>query len=318
MNKQIPIFYACDDAFVKYTIVSLASIKANASLDRKYHVYVLYTDISDEMKQKVLALGDENFEISFENVSEQLNLISKSLPLRHYYSKTTYYRLFIATMFPELDKALYLDSDISVCADVSEIYDTPLGDNLLCAITDAFVESDETLCLYTKNRLGIDSKYYINAGIILMNLSLMRDIDFESTFLTLISRVKFDVAQDQDYLNALCNGRIVYLGGEWNVMPFFSELSGKSPKIVHYNLDNKPWQKDGVPFSEIFFSYARECAYAEEIAEAAKNKDPERTKKSIEETKALVLLSLSEALDNDENERIKREINLCKKEIIRI
>ena len=53
MNKQIPIFYACDDAFVKYTIVSLTSIKANASLDRKYHVYVLYTDISDEMKENI-------------------------------------------------------------------------------------------------------------------------------------------------------------------------------------------------------------------------------------------------------------------------
>ena len=50
MNKQIPIFYACDDAFVKYTIVSLTSIKENASRERQYHVYVLYTDISEEMK----------------------------------------------------------------------------------------------------------------------------------------------------------------------------------------------------------------------------------------------------------------------------
>ena len=50
-NKQIPIFYACDDAFVKYTIVSLSSMIKNASKEYKYKVYVLHTDISEEMKR---------------------------------------------------------------------------------------------------------------------------------------------------------------------------------------------------------------------------------------------------------------------------
>lgn len=310
---------SCDDGYIPYLAATLTSIKRSRDESREYIVRILSTQISNEHITRIISFYSEaGFRVEFHNISRAVEDILPRLHTRDYYSKTTYYRIFIPRLFPELDKALYLDCDISVCSDVSEIYDTPLGDNLLAAVTDAFVHKDETLSLYSKNRLGIDSKYYINAGIILMNLSLMRDIDFESTFLTLISRVKFDVAQDQDYLNVLCNGRIVYLGGEWNVMPFFSELSGKSPKIVHYNLDNKPWQKDGVPFGEIFFSYARECAYAKEIAEAAKNKDPERTKKSIEETKALVLLSLSEALDYEENERIRREINLCKKEIIRI
>ena len=37
-NKIVPIFYACDDAFVKYTIVSLSSMIKNASKDCKYKV----------------------------------------------------------------------------------------------------------------------------------------------------------------------------------------------------------------------------------------------------------------------------------------
>ena len=97
MEKRIvPIFYACDDAFVKYTIVWLYSMIQNASKDVNYKVHVLHTEISDEMKEKLSALGNENFEILFENVSEHLDAISKKLPVRDYYSKTTYYRLFIA------------------------------------------------------------------------------------------------------------------------------------------------------------------------------------------------------------------------------
>ena len=35
MIKEIPIFYACDDAFAKYTIVSLSSMIKNASKERQ-------------------------------------------------------------------------------------------------------------------------------------------------------------------------------------------------------------------------------------------------------------------------------------------
>ena len=68
-KKIVPIFYACDDAFVKYTVVSLYSMIKNASSDCEYKVHILHTNISDDMKEKLLALGNENFEISFENVS---------------------------------------------------------------------------------------------------------------------------------------------------------------------------------------------------------------------------------------------------------
>ena len=122
-NKIIPIFYACDDAFVKYTIVSLSSIIKNASKGHQYKVYVLNTSISDEMKNKLTELENEQFEIEFVDVSERLSAISKELPVRHYYSKTTYYRFFIAEMFPQYSKAIYIDSDTVVLGDISKLYE---------------------------------------------------------------------------------------------------------------------------------------------------------------------------------------------------
>ena len=70
MTKPIiPIFYACDDNFVKYTIVSLHSMIRNASTAYRYHIYVLHTGISEPMMEKVLALKNDCFEITFENVT---------------------------------------------------------------------------------------------------------------------------------------------------------------------------------------------------------------------------------------------------------
>lgn len=41
--REIPIFFACDEGFVKYTMVSIKSIMENASRDRRYHIYIYYT-----------------------------------------------------------------------------------------------------------------------------------------------------------------------------------------------------------------------------------------------------------------------------------
>lgn len=113
MNK-IPVFYACDDNFVKYTMVSLQSMMDHASKEVQYEIHVLHTNISEEMQKKMYAMENANFSVQFDHVTEYLHSIQEKLPLRDYYSKTTYFRLFIAEMFPEIDKAIYIDSDTIV------------------------------------------------------------------------------------------------------------------------------------------------------------------------------------------------------------
>ena len=97
---MIPIFYACDDRFLKYGVVSLFSLMKNASPDRSYRVYFLHTDISKVKQLQTKKLAYDNFEIIFEDVTDYLKSIAEKLPLRDYYSKTTYFRLFIAEMHP--------------------------------------------------------------------------------------------------------------------------------------------------------------------------------------------------------------------------
>ena len=58
-SKIIPIFFACDNNFVKYTVVSLKSIMANASKDYHYIVHILNIDISEEMQKKIHEMANK-------------------------------------------------------------------------------------------------------------------------------------------------------------------------------------------------------------------------------------------------------------------
>ena len=60
MNK-IPVFYACDDNFVKYTMVSLQSMMDHASKEAQYEIHVLHTNISEEMQKEDACYGECEF-----------------------------------------------------------------------------------------------------------------------------------------------------------------------------------------------------------------------------------------------------------------
>ena len=262
----VPIFYACDDAFIKYTIVSLSSMIENASKDFDYDIHVLSTTATVGMKEKVLRLQNENFKIVFDDVSSYLTSIQDKLPIRDYYSKTTYYRLFIAEMFPELEKAIYIDSDTVVQGDISELYLHELGENLVGACHEqAMVQVDE-YGTYVEKNIGIDRNCFFNAGVLLINCRLFREEDVLGKFMELLHIYNFVVTQDEDYLNVICKDRVLWLDQRWN-----TEMLGEIPypaeefKIIHYIMVSKPWHYHDCRHGDIFWRYAEKTEVYDDI-----------------------------------------------------
>ncbi|MBE6807900.1 MAG: hypothetical protein E7524_00350 [Ruminococcaceae bacterium] len=267
MKEQIiPIYYATDNNFVKYTIVSIYSMIKNASKNYKYHIYILHTEISSEMKNEVLKLGNGNFEISFCDVTDYLKSISDKLPIRDYYSKTTYYRLFIAEMFPEYDKAIYIDSDTVVQGDISELYLTDIGDSYVGACHEqAMVQVDE-YGTYAEKVVGVSRHNFFNAGLLLINCDMFRMHFVLDKFIEYLHVYNFVVTQDEDYLNLICKDHVYWLDQRFNT-EVFGEIpySIKEAKIVHYIMTSKPWHYNDCRHGDIFWEYAKETAVYEEI-----------------------------------------------------
>ncbi len=280
-NKiTVPIFYACDDAFIKYTIVSLHSMIENASRDFDYDVHILSTTATEEMKAKVLKLQNENFKITFDDVSSHLAAIQEKLPIRDYYSKTTYYRFFIAEMFPSLDKAIYIDSDTVVQGDISELYMTELGEHLVGACHEqAMVQVDE-YGTYVEKNIGIDRNAFFNAGVLLINCRLFRDECVLEKFVELLQIYNFVVTQDEDYLNVICKDKVLFLDQRWN-----TEMLGEIPyppeefKVIHYIMVSKPWHYHDCRHGDIFWKYADKTeVYADIKAELDSYTDEQRAR----------------------------------------
>ena len=93
----VPIFFACDEEFVKYMLVTIRSVMENASDGQDYRIYVLNTSISDARKKQVTdqVSEDSRFTVEFVNVTPYLDELKEKLPLRDYYSLTTYYPIFL-------------------------------------------------------------------------------------------------------------------------------------------------------------------------------------------------------------------------------
>lgn len=296
-KETIPIFFSIDDSYAPFLSVALASIVQNASTEYDYIATVLCEELSEQNRKRLAGLGADHFEIRFVPMENRLDHISDRIGNRlraDYFTLTIFFRLFIPVMFPEYDKAIYLDSDIVVPGDISELYLTELGDNLIAAAADHSVVDVPPFANYIENAVGIDKYHYINSGVLLMNLKRLREVGLEQRFLELMNRYHFDcIAPDQDYLNALCRGRIVFLPPYWDAMPTKGKEPMKEPKLVHYNLFEKPWCYEDVQYESYFWKYAGDAGYLPEIMDV-KAQYGEKERQSDQEHLELMLTRAEE------------------------
>lgn len=267
-QTKIPVFYACDENFANYMIVSIHSLMKHASAREQYRIHILYTNLSPVKMQQIQQMENALFEIRFVNVGQYLESLHEKLPIRDYYSHTTYFRMFISDMFPEYEKVLYLDSDTVILGDIAELYHTELGDCYLGAAPEQVMRQIDTYGEYTEKVLGVNRMAYFNAGVLLIHCAEFRQNKLLEQFMELLYLYQFSVTQDEDYLNLLCQGRVLLLDQGWN-----TEVFGTIPvpeadiKLLHFIMTSKPWHVKDARFSEAFWTHAKETAVYSQILE---------------------------------------------------
>lgn len=306
-KNKIPIFFAVDDEYVPFLAVALQSLVENSKKENYYLIKILYTNITDENQEKIKKYESENINIEFVCLSYYINKVKDKLYTRDYYSKTTYFRLFIPDLYPQFDKVLYLDSDIVILSNIADLYNVDMGDNLLAAVPDDVIQTIEVFREYAEKVVGVATyKNYFNAGILLMNLDELRKFKFQEKFLYLLEKVKFSVAQDQDYLNRLCKGRVKLLENTWDRMPIGGDIINRDElHLIHYNLAFKPWHFEDILYKEYFWQYAEKTEYFDKILEIKNNYTDEQKFQDRESDKKLRELAQKECdcVGDDRNYR---------------
>ena len=288
----VPVVLAADDNYVPMLTTTIYSMLKNASTSFHYDVVVIGRDIPAERRSVM-----SRFLSRFPNMT--LRFVDPNPIVGAYELKTnnahigieTYYRFLIQELLPFYDKVLYLDSDLVVEGDVSELFSSDLGDDLLAAVHDIdFLGNlnldDGARMKYSKEVLRLDDPYgYFQAGVLLLNTRALRGLCTVGEWLEAVSNSKF-IYDDQDVLNSRCQGRVRYLDYRWNVMNDCRGRVGKlfsiapasvydaylasraDPAIVHYAGADKPWNCVRCDEAARFWAYARETPFYEELVGA--------------------------------------------------
>ena len=113
-------------------------------------------------------------------------------------SLTTYYRVALPSLLPNVDKIIYTDSDVINLEDLTEMYNFKLNKKAYFAGTLDYIRHLQEL-----RDFGLSSDKYINAGILIMNLKAMRENSIEKKLREFISNHNLKL-HDQTALNCVC------------------------------------------------------------------------------------------------------------------
>jgi lipopolysaccharide biosynthesis glycosyltransferase len=267
------ILLAPNNYYVMPTIVLLQSLfeAEQASMD----IYVIHSELTAEnigkLESFITGHGSQMHLVTIDPAI--LGKVHTSIHI----TKETYYRLLAQELLPEsVERVLYLDGDMVVTKSLRGLYDLSFTDETgkenFYVVCEGPGVSRREWSVY--DNLGIPHEYpYFNAGVLLMNLKLLREkFDLQILLNFIAARGENLKYHDQDALNALFYDKVIYT--DWHIynqtvlhVRDKSEAAQRLPDaaIIHYAGSDKPWKHDYKSYwFDLFWQFARRAGYGKE------------------------------------------------------
>lgn len=224
--NSLNIVLTTDDNYIVPTMVTISSILSAANVNTKFNIYILCArKLSYSGREQIASIEAKSKHVSIvflEVDDEKLDLALTTA----YIPVASYYRLYISSLIED-DRCLFIDGDMIVRQDLSQIYHTDLEDYYVAGVKDMGVQCHyseyETYARY----LDIpDMHTYVNAGFIIYNLKKIREDGIDKKMVEAINAgYKY---MDQDIINKFCYGRIKTIPLKYD---FFTEYFGSTFKM---------------------------------------------------------------------------------------
>ena len=243
LNKKIltiPIAYATDNNYIYPTIVSMTSLVLNAANDTFYDIYVLHSpDFKEESKQVLKSVEDKYHYICQITFINMMNLY-KGLYINSKIPVTSYYRLSLQDILPDINRIIYLDGDTLVFQDLKELIELDMKGNVILGFLDSIPEAIESF--------GFKNATVLNCGVLLMDLDAIRKYGYAKKMEDFISKNKHRLnQQDQTVINVVMQDRIAPIPPKFGIWDF----DGKKVKNEHLE---RQWPK--LRYNKTEFDYA--------------------------------------------------------------
>ena len=215
------VVYASDEGYVGIMATSIASLLGNTQDIEQLRIHVIDDGIADSSRNSlstaVIAAGAE---ICFIPMPDLNDLAGITLDFKDF-ALSTFARLWLAQIFPSLQRVMYIDCDTLICADLLDMWSIQLvDDELVAGVPDA-------LSAANKAKVGLPSDaLYVNAGVLLVDLEQWRKHKVAEEFVKFLRNNDGRVAHnDQGVINACLVGRIKPLHARYNLMSYAQGMS---------------------------------------------------------------------------------------------
>lgn len=252
--ERIHIVAATNDGYARHLAVMLTSLFENKKSNLPVTIHIIDGDISYDKKRRLRnSVRRFHAQINFLRVDKSKFQDAK---IHYHLSKETYYRISIPSLLDKrIHKALYLDCDMVIKEDITNLWKVNLKNYELGAVqipgrVDRYKE------LNIPEHMG-----YFNAGVLLLNLDKWRANHTSGRVLRFIrnnpNKLRY---MDQDALNAILKGKWMKLEPKWNFQVHRQWNQKITPAIIHYTTNRKPW--NGNPrFRWSYNHYLRKTAW---------------------------------------------------------
>ncbi len=238
---------SCTKNWYQYLVINLFAILSNNKVDK------IYLFIEDDYIEELDWLK-EKFGVEFvcTNINKIFNkYIKESSPnINTRYTKCSMARLFYSKIVKE-DRILYIDVDALVIDDVSELWNLNMNDCYVAGTPDSGMKMDGVVYLKFIN----SNIPYINSGVLLMNLNLIRKDKMDDKWLKMINTERF-MYPDQDVINSACKDHIYIFNSSFNSAESTQLLNKDNIKIMHYTMKKENWVKNHKN-SELWYDYEK-------------------------------------------------------------
>lgn len=293
-GDTIAVCTALDAGYLPLVLVVATSIAASAAPGSRVAFHVLYDGPDNWVVRRIAGWRHPQVEIVLHRLPNPYAHFGKigGLP------PSTLFRFAVPEVLADLDRAIYLDADLIVEADLGPLFHAPLGGKPIGACLDirlidrALTAAPDRQRLredardYLRNVLGLATddamRTYVQAGVALFDLRQLRQIGYagrmNDTMQRLGGALRF---ADQCALNAEFRGSIAILDPRWNVFPealpggewddVIPELRSavaaqrSDPRVIHF-ADLKPWRRKGLPGSISWWRHARRAGLGPHFA----------------------------------------------------
>lgn len=246
-TERMAIALASDDNYARYLATTIASVLKNAGRADEFDFYILDAGIAQHNRAKIEKLkAIKDFNIRYLGVDAAQFKDCPPLACGAHTNVVTYYRFLLGDLLPQVDKVLYMDTDVVALRSLRELWQIDMHDKYVAAVEDKW----DHIQTY-KGKMGFaPADKYFNAGIVFLNLKKWRQDGITRKLFE--NRLKLNelgvfACGDQDALNFTFKDHVQFLPWGYNVQQStFWQRDTEAQRqraqayIIHYNGPEKP------------------------------------------------------------------------------